>query len=117
MFIISRIFLSQVSMNGYFSLDEKFTKKTPRAEKFPPSVSLIAPFWADLDTSVGNGSLTMQIIDRQTANNVSLDVLRSVQEDVRTYKNHSKFIASWVAIVTWEAVSPFPAKTYWSSEV
>jgi len=92
----------QVNNNGIISFENSFSSFNP--SRFPTGNHLIAPYWADVDTSsVGSG----MIFYRQTTNN---SLLQRVSKEIQDGLSVS-FFPSHLFIATWDAVSHFSSPT------
>ena len=114
-------------MNGFVSLGQPHN--TDRIGRFPkrPPKAIIAPFWANADSSFGedggkvyyklytpyNRSMESTVLRQR----VTSDVVNSYLASVNNSKDIKGFNASDVIIVTWHEVAPFPAFYYSGIEV
>lgn len=65
---------------------------------------LVAPFWDDVDTNEGNGKISYEIHESGF-----------FLEQVNTYLNQkrpSSFKGTWMAMVFYDAVHPYPGSFY-----
>jgi hypothetical protein len=104
-----------VMTNGLLAFDDRLTVPqrmltvTPR--RFPildPRFAVIAPYWADVDTSVNDG----RVYYRQTTNS---DLLSKATSDIRkifTDRGFYSFTAEWLMIVTWYNVTFYGGNSY-----
>ncbi len=84
-----------MNTNGVISFDAAVSTVTPQS--FPLSgLFLIAPYWADVDTINGTGT----VYYRETRDN---DVLRRARNDVMTSFSR-RFLPIFVFIATWDRV-------------
>lgn len=90
-----------VNTNGAISFNENLEAFTPDAFPVGDGRRLIAPFWADVDTTNGGN-----VFYRESKN---LEILQRATNDVKTYfsRDFTSFQASWVFIATWSDVSHF----------
>ena len=98
---IYQLLYLQVETNGLISFGIAYNyHKYP---SFPdPSHYLVAPFWIDTDTSGGNGAISYETYE-------SGYFLDHVSSFLR--KNISlSFQGTWMTVVYWDAVHPYPAK-------
>ena len=90
----------QVSTNGLISLNQTEESYTPRP--FPTTGALIAPYWADADTSNGNGNVWFRVTtDSQLLSNASQQISNA------GFTGPQSFSPSYLIIVTWENVGYF----------
>jgi len=85
---------------------------------------MIAPFWADIDFSYGNGTVyyheyNRDLDDKQVDPLYVIDqfVFDMADSDVRTGVGDTAFYATSVVIITWENASPFPSTKTYETEV
>ena len=76
------------------SLNKTDARFTP--DRFPTMDALIAPFWADADTTVGNG--TGHVYYRSTTNQTLLDRATDI---VNTAFTGANFVTEHLYVVTW----------------
>ena len=75
-----------------------------RPEDFPlkDETPIIAPYWADVDVSVGGTVWYRQTVDPE--------ILSRATQDVHTYSSaYKRFRASWAFIATWDQVGFYGA--------
>ena len=85
-------------------MDLSFTQFTP--ELFPiESLYLVAPFWADIDISVGVGAISYQTYSTGSLLLDSVNAFISDEED-------SDFIGHWMLLVEWNNVPQFGGPTF-----
>ena len=85
--------LCQVSTNGLLSLNTTSSSFTP--EKFPTDDPIIAPFWADADTTC-NGSV---YYTNSSITNVSL--LNRAADIINTAFTDANFVPQQLYVITW----------------
>lgn len=92
--------VSKVNTNGVISFGA--SEANYSSDPFPIDGSkLIAPFWADVDTSSGSG----QVWYRSTNDSALLEqVMMEIQED---FEEHQSFVPTTLFIVTWDEVGHF----------
>ena len=66
---------------------------------------LVAPFWADVDTTNGG-----QVFYRETTDSQLLK--RATNDVTATFVNHRKFKATWLFVATWYEVAFFGARNF-----
>ncbi|XP_053307520.1 alpha-tectorin-like [Spea bombifrons] len=85
-----------VNNNGGISFNEPVTQYTPDA--FPiPGISIIAPYWADVDNELGGMVYYSERVDDFT--------LDRITDDMKRYFPDLHFKAVWSFIVTWDEVA------------
>ena len=62
--------------------------------------ALVAPFWDDVDTRFGSGTISFEVQD-------SGYFLEEVSEFIRRRRSALDFTGTWMLIVYWEAVHPY----------
>lgn len=90
----------QIGTNGLISFGAIYN--FPSAHNFPlfpVPLYLVAPFWADVDISGGNGDISYEIYD-------SGYFLDHVSAYIRRQKP-SLFQGTWMAVAYWNAVHPY----------
>lgn len=88
----------QVSNAGIVSINASEVRGVP--VEFPTTGILLAPFWADADTTTA-GTVRYGIVTNSTT-------LASVAQKIRAGFNvHSTFTPAYVFIVTWNGVGYF----------
>ena len=92
----------QIATNGLLSLNGSVTTFTPRP--FPTVDPLIAPFWADADTTPGFGTGAVYYTNKSMTNPTLLD--RS-SEIINTAFIGATFVTQYLYIVTWFRVGYF----------
>ena len=95
--------LFQVSTNGIISIGKPITEFIPRL--FPTNDTIIAPFWGDVDTSNGAGTITF-------GSTMNATQLRKVREQiVAAFPEQGLFMPLYLFIVTWDSVGYFDRKS------
>ena len=87
----------QVGTNGLISFDEAYN--SPSNQAFPGSVSsryLVAPFWGDVNTEGGNGTISYEIYE----SGYFLDHVGAFLRQRRP----STFQGTWMTVAYWDAV-------------
>jgi hypothetical protein len=92
-----------VSSNGLFSFGQPFTSFLPELFPLSDDVSVVAPFWDDIDLRLptNNGTLVYELVTKGNATNII--------NDVNTFiSNHQmiQFNADWVLVAKWIDVCP-----------
>ena len=93
-------FCSQVNTNGILSFQSAFTYSTIRMFPLSVNISLIAPFWGDVDiTRFGN------IFYRETSN---ATLLQRAQDQLQgLFPSSGNFTPTTLFIATWDRVAEF----------
>ncbi len=86
----------QVSTNGLISVHEPETSPVPR--NFPTTTILIAPFWADADTSNGAGAVSYGVT-RDAA-----QLTKAGGEITAAHPELTEFTPLYLFIATWNRV-------------
>jgi alpha-tectorin len=87
-----------VNTNGVISFESQVSSFTPIP--FPlDNQPVVAPFWADVDTSLNNG----RIYYRQTT--AAADLATATGDIRGRFPSHSTFSATWVFVATWYDVT------------
>ncbi|XP_048768432.2 protein mesh-like [Ostrea edulis] len=87
-----------VNTNGVISFLQRISIFTPDPFPVENNARMIAPFWADVDTTRGG-----TVWYRETTDD---DLLNRASEEVRTYfPQFYRFKASWLFVATWDRVS------------
>ncbi len=90
-----------MNTNGLISFDTPFISYVPTSFPLNGSLQLIAPFWGDV--VIPPGSVWYREASSDSA------ILRRAQSDAQRYfMGLRNFRPSFVYIVTWERVGPFP---------
>ena len=91
---------SQVNTNGILSFQSAFTSATPHMFPLSANISLIAPFWDDVDiTRFGN------IFYRETSN---ATLLQRAQDQLQgLFPSSGNFTPTTLFIATWDRVAEF----------
>ena len=90
----------QVNTNGILSFQSAFTSATPHMFPLPDNISLIAPFWDDVDiTRFGS------IFWRETSNATLLQ--RAQDQLQRLFPSSGNFTPTTLFIATWDRVAEF----------
>nr|XP_006824448.1 PREDICTED: mucin-4-like [Saccoglossus kowalevskii] len=108
-----------LSMNGYISFTEPYKQSIPqRPFPSPAGRVIIAPYWTDIDTSLGDGVLYYKsyIKSSSIVDVYSKTVLDLSSQHVQQYFNLSDFQSTFVFIATWYKVAPYPARIYADAE-
>ena len=95
--------LLQISTNGHFSFGSQFNVISE--QPFPLfNEYVIAPFWQDLLTHLGNGTVYYEI--HQCGNPLSLTLLERVSSFI-SYRENVSFQGSWMLVAHWEDFHDF----------
>ena len=93
----------QVNSNGVISIGMRDQAFPP--QRFPTMYLLIAPFWADVDTSSGVGTVVYGLP-------TSSATIAAVQGQIRTsFPSQATFVPEYVLIATWSGVGHYNRKT------
>lgn len=97
----------QVGTNGYLSFDKVFTDY--ESFEFPGQghVTLLAPFFADIDISKGTGSISYEVHTVRQSEAIFSVVNRIVRERV-----DSEFSGTWLLVAEWRDVPEFGRSQY-----
>ena len=92
----------QVGTNGYFSFDKVFTDYA--TFEFPGigDVTLVAPFFSDIDISDGIGSISYEVHTRRTSQSLISKIDTIINDQMST-----QFSGSWLIIAEWKNVPQF----------
>ena len=83
---------------------------TPDAFPLGDNRSLVAPFWADVDTRIGG-----DVFYRETTDP---NLLQQATDDVTaTFVEQRNFKATWILIATWYRIAFFGASGNYTSKV
>lgn len=102
----------QVGTNGVLSFREPFTPFTPIL--FPSESAnifnsyVLAPFWSDVDNSVGTGRIFYEVHRRANSNTNSNFLLEQVSDFISNYTGDD-FSGTWMLVAQWDHVHPYPA--------
>ena len=95
----------QVSTNGLITFGSFRLNSEP--ERFPTADAdtfwtfIVAPFWADFDTTVG-GTVLWEIHNSTN----SLDLLMQVDNFIRDEYGDADYTGTWMLVAFWENVQP-----------
>lgn len=89
-----------MNTNGVISFLRPVGTYTPNPFPIANDARMIAPFWADIDTTRGG-----TVWYRETTNDTMLD--RATHEVRAYFPDFFRFRASWVFIATWDRVAFF----------
>ena len=99
-------FLLQVDTNGAISFLMPVGQYTPNAFPLDEGSRLVAPFWADIDTTVNHG----RVYHRQTTN---ADILERASRDIRgAFVNQPRFYTTWAFVSTWYQVTYYGGNNF-----
>jgi len=116
----------QINVNGYVTFQRPYTASVPRT--FPPTLSIIAPFWSDIDLTSGSGRVFFRCYSRDVILpnpfNASCQndagswppaardncIFEAVQREIKQYYGNTNFQPTMVCVVTWQSVQPYPSK-------
>lgn len=100
----------QVNTNGVISFLDQVSQFTPDSFPLGDNRRLVAPFWADVDTTVAG-----EVFYRETTDQ---SLLQQASEDVRAnFLDHRKFKATWLFIATWHEVAFYRAEGPYKNKV
>ena len=93
---------AQVGTNGYISFDKVFTDYT--IFEFPGSeeVTLVAPFFSDIDISKGTGNIKYEVHTLRNSEAVFSDINTIINEYM-----DADFSGSWLLLAEWKNVPEF----------
>ena len=92
----------QVGTNGYFTF-EMYTGYIPFLFNENSSISLVAPFFTDIDIEYNmDGQINYEIHTIDT----SESIISQINSIVNTYAN-TEFYGEWLLVATWEDVPPY----------
>jgi hypothetical protein len=88
-----------IGSNGILSFGTPYNTFLNQELPVPGQV-LVAPFWDDVDTRFGSGTISFEVQD-------SGYFLEEVSEFIRRRRSALDFTGTWMLIVYWEAVHPY----------
>ena len=106
------MFTFQTSMNGYVLFEKQTLTPHPpggTATKFPASIAVIAPLWADIDTSAGKGALYIDTFTPQSGNH---SVFEEIKRNAKEHLGRSDVDFKVAMVITWKEVALYPAFIY-----
>jgi len=110
--------LLQIHVNGFVSLD--FPPYPAWYPHFSSRLSVIAPFWTDIDLRSSDGVVYFNHILRSSAEEIvapqAAELFDATKYLVQTGAGDASFLPTEVITVTWQNVSQYPA-FYYASEV
>lgn len=93
----------QVNNNGILTFENKIDQYKPQSFPSKENRSIIAPFWADVNTEHVGGSVWFRETFEQ-------DLLDRASAEIRSYfLQQRRFTASWMFIATWYNVGYYGA--------
>ena len=102
--------LYQVNTNGVISFLRSVGQHTPNRFPLGDRRRLVAPFWADADTTVAG-----QVFYRETTDQ---SLLQQATADVtKIFVNCTTFRAAWLFIATWYKVAFYGAQGNYTNKV
>lgn len=106
---MTALYLYQVNTNGVISFLISVSQYTP--DRFPlRRRRLVAPFWADVDTTVGGQVFYRESTDQSLLKQATADV-------TKVYVNCKTFRAAWLLVATWFEVGFYGAQGHYTSKV
>lgn len=98
----------KVNNNGLLSFNVAVESYSPDSFPIGNNEAMVAPFWADVDTSINDGKVYYrEAIDAETLGRVSQDVRDTLAE-------LSQFAATWAFVSTWHEVTYYGGSNYTS---
>ena len=95
-----------MNTNGAISFLMPVGQYTPDPFPLGDGRRLVAPFWADVDTTINHGS----VYYRQTTN---ADILERASQDIRgAFIDQPRFYATWVFVSTWYQVTYYGGNAF-----
>lgn len=96
----------QIGTNGLLSFGSSYNSFS--SQQFPgsffiSSLYLVAPYWDDIDIRGDSGVISYEIHE----DGYFLDLVNNFLQRSRP----SSFVGTWMAVVSWDAVHPFPGVT------
>jgi subtilisin-like proprotein convertase family protein len=92
-----------VGTNGYFTFDG-FTGFTPFEFTQGNGLSLVAPFFTDIDISHGNGQIKYEIFNDSTTAPLDEFVLTEMSDVINQNYESANFNAKWALVALWHDV-------------
>lgn len=100
-------FLVQVGTNGYLSFDKVFTDYVTFEFPGDGHVTLVAPFFSDIDISKGIGSITYEVHTPKYSETLFSDINAVINDQMKT-----NFTGSWLIVAEWKNVPEFGGSIY-----
>lgn len=101
------LILMQVGTNGYFSFDKVFTDYVPFEYPGDYRVTLVSPFFADIDISKGKGNIRYEIHTISQSPALFEDVDHIINMQMNT-----TFAGRWLLLAEWKNVPEFGRSLY-----
>ena len=102
------IIFSQVNNNGVASFNSYFSNHLP--VPFPISARIIAPFWADIDTTCGNGTVFFRQTTSTSIRDKAANHIQSYISLSSSFYPSSVIIATWYQVPHYDSCSPSSSK-------
>ena len=100
--IISRLRCIQVGTNGYISFDKVFTEYATFEFPGAGQVTLVAPFFSDIDISKGTGRISYEVHTRRNSESLFSKVNSIINEEMGT-----DFFGAWLLLAEWRNAPEF----------
>lgn len=70
---------------------------------------MLAPFWSDVDNTLGNGEINYEVHTMASGNTGSRSLLEQVSDFVYNYTGND-FSGTWMLVAEWKGVHQYPAE-------
>lgn len=97
----------QVGTNGYLSFDKVFTDYVTFEFPGDGHVTLVAPFFTDIDISKGTGSITYEVHTPKNSEALFSGINAVINDQMKT-----NFTGSWLIVAEWKNVPEFGGSKY-----
>ena len=92
----------QVSSNGFITFGYPYASYIPKQFPISQSLSIVAPFWSDVDISDGIGNIYYHVYAETQS-----PLIARANEELALFTGEFMINTTWLMVVTWDGVPQF----------